>query len=57
MAGNRRALPLVLDSFERVALRPVSGSYNHQSKTWMGESTAIPDIVATRQTHQKGEDH
>ena len=56
MAENR-ATPLVLDSFEQVEMRPVSGKYDHQSQMWTGGSNAIEDVVATRQTHQKGEDH
>lgn len=57
MAENQRVMPLVLDTFERVELRPVSGAYDHQSQTWVGASDAIADTVATRQTHHKGEDH
>lgn len=57
MAGNQLAMPLVLDSFEQVELRPVSGAYDHQSQKWVGASNAIADTVATRQTHHKGEDH
>ena len=56
-AKNQRATPLVLDSFEQVELRPVSGAYDDQSQTWAGASDAIADTVATRQTHHKGEDH
>lgn len=54
---TQRATPLVLDSFERVQLRPVSGAYDNQSQTWVGGSDATADTVASRQTHHKGEDH
>ena len=49
--------PLIVDSFEHVELRTIQGSYDRESQTWSGETDDKAAVVATRQTHHRGEDH